>query len=470
MQSSSLENATGATFGPIVLGRPVPLWWIAAGLFLFALLLRLSCFTGLIASDDLTYSRFAQAIADGRYVLESHYYAIRFGVILPVGLSYALFGVNEWSTIAVPLVASSLAVVIIALCGTRLFGVRAGLIAALLLATFPVQLYHATILVPESIAECYAMLAMLAYVWKRDKPTMALGALAGALVGVAYLTKEPTLFIAPALLLDAALRRQWRLVAAVALGLGTVIAAEHVYYLTMSGDLLFRPHAMSLHNNYVTGGRGQLDDTRVGLDFRLFHEYPRMMLLPNIEFGVHSLIALALSVIALIRFRKDQRAYLLVLWAAVPWLYLNFGTSSFSHYIPIPVSARYISIVYPPLFLLSGWLLVDFMSKTVWAPRLATTVLVAVIAVGVVCGLSTRGKGYRTNHVAVMRVIADRVVRKGIDSVCFDIEPDTGVKARWPRAFFILTGGRVPVCEGNSGRMTIRTDAFGYPYVAAITP
>lgn len=470
MQSSTLIELNGAAVHPVHLADPVPSWQYLLGLFLLALLLRVACFTGLIASDDLVYSGFAQRIAEGRYALEYHHYAIRYGVILPVGLLYALIGVNEWSTIAVPLFASSLSVVLLALIGTKLFGIRAGLIAAVLLATFPLQLSLGTVLLPESIVECYVLLAVLVYVWTEDQAPLARGVLAGALIAVAYLTKEPALFIAPALLIDAALRRRWRQAFGIAIGVGTVIVLEHAYYLTIAGDLMFRPHAMALHNRYVTGGRGEAAFEFISLGKRLFIEYPRMMLVPGKDFGIHSLAALVLSAVALLRLRHDRRAYFLLIWAVVPWLYLNFGSSSFTRYIPIPAAARYIAFTYPPLFLLSAWLLADLLSKDAWAKRLVLPMLAAVLLIGVACGLSARGTRVWSAHVAALRVISDKVEREGIGSVCFDIDRDPQMESRWPRTFFILSGGVPRKCDEGRNRVVIRADQLGFPYIATRVP
>ena len=462
-------------------GNPGQFGWLIVGLFFFALLLRLTCFTGLIASDDLTYSRFAQQIASGQYVLEYHHYAIRFGVILPVGMVYALFGVSEWSTIIVPLLTSASSVVLLALIATRLFGARAGLIAGLLLATFPLQLYHATILVPEPIVEFYVLLAVLIYVRTDERASVAMGALAGVLIGVAYLTKEPALFVAPALFIDAALRRRWQQAFGIAAGVVSVIALEHAYYLAMTGDLLFRPHSMVIHNQYVTGGGREIspDVFNSGLLRRLFIEYPRMMLIPGLDFGIHSLVALILSALAMFRFRKDRRAHFLLLWAVVPWLYLNFGTTSFTHYIPIPAAPRYIDFTYPPLFLLSAWLLADMLSKTRESNaasqknghvRWIYPLLASVMLVGAGCGFATRATGYKTSQVAVLRTINEKVKQRKIDRVCFDLALDNGVNARLPRAMFILSAGKVPVCESATGRMVIRADQLGIPYAATLEP
>jgi 4-amino-4-deoxy-L-arabinose transferase-like glycosyltransferase len=440
-------------------------------LFLLALLLRLACFTGIIGSDDLGYSGYAQLVAEGRYVPEGIHLAIRYGLILPVGLIYALAGVSEWSTIAVPLFASSLSAVLLALIGARLFGPRVGLIAGLLYATFPVELRYATVLVPEAVAGCYVLLGVLVHVRTNSRAPMALGALAGACVGVAYLTKEPALFIVPALLIDAALRRRWRQAFGIVAGLGAIIACEHAYYLMTTGDLLFRLHALALHNKLNTPDPS--NGVVVDLAYRLFRSYPHMMLAPNRHFGLHSLVTLILSAMAFWCFRKDRRTYFLLIWASLPWIYLDFGSSSMARYILIPVAPRYIAFAYPPLFLLAAWLLADWVSKGVWAKRAVVSSVVAVLLVGLVCGLSTRGTGYRSDEVAVLRVIADKIERDALGCVHFDIDTgqlSTWQKAIWPKTLHILSGGKILECDGGSGGVIIRRDRLGLPYVVSGQP
>jgi len=496
--------------------RPVPLWAIGAGLFVLALLLRLACFTGLIASDDGHYSGYAQLIADGRYTPEYHHHAVRHGLLLPVALLYRVFGVGEWTTIAVPLLASSVAVTLLFFVGTRLFGARAALIAALLFGTFPIQLRYGTVLVPEPILACYLLLAVLLYVRTDDRTPLARSALTGVILGVAYLTKELAVFVALALLVDSALGRRWRQAVGVMLGIGVIVALEHAYYVGTTGDVLFRLHALSAHNEVmsreprpravgmpvasarpvegviervppavaIAPGEGAPpptaapsvedddvpDDERFISNRRLrraFITYPQKMIEPNEDFGIHSLAALILAAAAFLRFRHDRRARLLLLWAAVPWLYSNFGTTSFSRYLLIPPAARYIDVVYPPLFLFGGWLFADWLSTAGWAKRLFLAAIAAVSLVGVATGLSTRATEYRTADVAVLRAIADNAAEKGLGRLCVEI--DRGVRSRlhWQRALFILSGGDLRECDREPGDLFLRADQLGVPYVAS---
>jgi 4-amino-4-deoxy-L-arabinose transferase-like glycosyltransferase len=125
------------------------LWIMIAVLFTLALIVRLACFTGLIASDDFGYAKYAQQISQGNYHLEPHHFAIRYGVIVPLAAVYRLFGIHEWTTIILPLISSSLAPALIAALAARLSGGQVAWIAGLLLATFPVDIRYASVLVAE---------------------------------------------------------------------------------------------------------------------------------------------------------------------------------------------------------------------------------------------------------------------------------------------------------------------------------
>ncbi len=323
--------------------------WICCGsICVLSLLMRLACSTGLIASDDLWYSHYAQLITQHRYLPQLLHVALRYGLTIPVALAYWLFGIREWTTVLVPFLASVASIPVLMTVGWRMFGPRTGLMAGILFATFPLELRYATILVPEPVTVFYVLVAMLAYLYAESKGSLLLGLATGICLGAAYLTKEPALLVALALMIYVGMRRQWRVILGMALGLGMIVGLEHFYYLMRTGDLLFRLHAMAEHNRSTLAL-----EANQNLFYRLVIAYPRRMLLPNMDFGVHSVFSLGLMALGLILFRVE-RFRLLLLWAVLPWLCLNFCSSSLTSYFVLPEAARYLDLVYPPLFLLAG--------------------------------------------------------------------------------------------------------------------
>ena len=113
-------------------------------------------------------------------------------------------------------------------------------------------------------------------------------------------------------------------------------------------------------------------------------------------------------------------------------------------------------------------MLADLVSKGIWAKRVILSSMVAVLLIGVICGLSTRGTGYRSDQVAVLRVIADKIERDALGCVRFDI--DLSLQSRWQNILRILSRGKLRECGGGSGGVIIRQDHLGFPYVAASQP
>lgn len=429
-------------------------WLMMAALFAIALIIRLACFTGLIASDDLGYAKYAEQIAQGTYRLEAHHYAIRYGVIVPLAAIYEIFGVHEWTTLILPLISSSLAPALLALVAVRLSGLREAWIAGLLLATFPLEIRYGSVLVPEPLMETLVIVAVLLFVVAEARNSSSLGLSAGFALGISYLTKEPAAFVALALCVFALGRRQWRLALTVASGAALVVAAEFAWYWSQSGDLLFRLHAMSVHN------RSQMAMVaNEHLSYRLWKAYPRMMLFPSTDFGLHSVMAVVVA--TLVSFgQRSSKVLLLLLWSIVPLLHLNFGSSSLQHYWALPVAPRYIGLVYAPLFLLSGiglawWAKVDKKRQTV-----VCTIVAVVCVVGVACAAVTQRTGYRIEHVKRLRAIAD-LSHRDHTHICGFRGTDA---TRWHQTLAIIAPDTLG-CEGTSSLYVV-PDSRGLPTIA----
>ena len=429
-------------------------YWAYFGfIVVLGFLMRLACMTGLIASDDLGYSRYALLIAQHGYTPELHHFALRYGLTIPVAAAYGFFGVREWTTILIPVLASTASVPALMLIGRKLLGFRTALLAGVLIATFPVELRYATILVPEPVAEFYILVAVLIYLYRGYRHPVLVGFATGVCVGMAYLTKESALFVAPALLIDAGARRQWYIFLGIALGLLMIVAVEHSYYVALTADLLFRPHAMIQHNHSPM----VLASNR-HLWWRLLKAYPRMMILPNTDFGLHSLFSILLVIPACLVLAVEKWR-LLLLWALLPWLYLNFGTSSFSHYLALPAADRYILFVFPPLFLLSAGALNHISSLRRRAALHTTLALGIVAASGFYCGFVTRGQGWRTDAVKVLRVIGEQARERHLSTVSFEGDQ----QEEWRHAMGILNHDLRTPADSRPADIIIRSDAFGLP-------
>lgn len=436
---------------------PWPRWTVYAAMGMLACLLVLATATGVMGADDLRYSRYAQALMDGEYrdaVNEwRRHNALRYGVIIPVAAVYSLFGVTEWSTMILPIIASTLSVVLLVEIGRRMFSLRVGIIAGLLYATFPLRLIFGAVLIPELISECWVLLAAVCYLQARQRGG-GYWLLAGLLMGIAYLTKEPALFIGGAFLLYAMWEREWRGAALFAAGVGAVGAVEIAYYTVAWGDPLFRLHVTQPYTVEPSSEGGIFTATRRDMGYFLFRKYPEMMIIPHLKFGLHSLLSVVGAAVALTL--RPRRGYLLlVLWIVIPALYLNFGSFSFQRYAPVPRDERYIEFLFPPLLLLTAVALARAFDAGRATARAASALLGIVMVAGVASGLAWRGQIAFSEHMSVLREIV-RSVQMTPGQTIYTADP------RWERALRVFDASLMAPSP-DAATFVVGTDALGLP-------
>jgi hypothetical protein len=195
---------------------------------------------------------------------------------------------------------------------------------------------------------------------------------------------------------------------------------------------------------------------------RLLIAYPVKMFLPNISFGLHSVVSLAFIVPGLFLLRAD-RFRLLILWALLPWLYLNFGSSSLTNYVALPTANRYMEFIYPPLFLLTGAVVSHYISSTRAAALLSVLIVGLVATVGFWCGFAWRSaEARRTDQVAVLRLIAKRTRGEHVRTVHFVEDPER----RWKPTMAILAPHLTSSPDPNRADFVIRSDAISLPSIA----
>src|SRR4030095_13044922 len=115
---------------------------LAALLFL-ALVLRIFYFTGLQVGDDIVYSRIAVDRLNGQ-VDVTNVQQTRSGFLLPIVISYGLFGAGEVPLLLYNLLSSTALVAAVFLLGRAMFGDGAGVLGGLVVAVPPHLVRFAT--------------------------------------------------------------------------------------------------------------------------------------------------------------------------------------------------------------------------------------------------------------------------------------------------------------------------------------
>ncbi len=333
--------------------------WALVTILAFALALRLVFAVGISGNDDMSVASAAIKVLDhGLHVPAGHYEA-RLGLVLPLVGLFAAFGVNVFALLIVPMAASLLGIFLAFKIGQALFDIRVGLIAACVLAVYPMDVEYAGLYFPDLIQGCLMALAFL-LLNRRAHGGMIEAVAAGLVWGFSYYVKEDAVFLGPVLLLAAVLGYvAWpRMILAGLVALGCV-GVELVAYGLATGHPFLHADLVRRANDEVLAAN---------MDYRDIWTYPKAMFFNPHETGLTFYVALLGLVFAA---RRPSRPLVMVIgWCAVFYLWLSFGFDPFSMSFRLkPQLSRYLQDFSVPLSILVGWTLAQIWHR---APRFAS--------------------------------------------------------------------------------------------------
>jgi hypothetical protein len=221
---------------------------IFLGIVLGALILRLALFIGYQGADDRTYIAYARLYAMGGSIAAARLldpWIGRTGGWLPMALFMKAFGGAEWVLCLYSLLCSLGGIVLAYLLGSKLFSPRHGLLAALLLALLPLDIIYASRAFADEAVGFWCACVLTIYLIAERQCAVRPYFFAGLVAGVAYLTKETSVFLGVPLVLLMWHRRklEWRKVGLLAAGFLVAFGFELVFWSATTGDPLYRWHA-----------------------------------------------------------------------------------------------------------------------------------------------------------------------------------------------------------------------------------
>jgi hypothetical protein len=310
-------------------------------IILLGILLRMTFFSGITTSDDLAYSRYSHNLLYGIIDESSPILFARVGITYPTALAYAIFGVNDFSSVLFVFLTSIGNIILAYYFGKLLHSEKAGLMASFLMSDLPAAFFIGL-----------GVYAFLQAEIKSKSPSHYL--ISGLLIGIGFFIRETAILIALFFLGYIAYSRKIRVrFFLVPIGFLLIFAMDMLILHTLTGDFFYRftivPEIVSQEYAYFNY-YGRLD-----FPTSLFH-YP-YVILTNGLLTVPFLLAFVS--IFYILFTKQKHAYPLVLWLVPVLLYLSFGSTSLSNYIPFRADPRYFSIIIMPGILLSSFFLID---------------------------------------------------------------------------------------------------------------
>ena len=332
--------------------------WLTA-IVLFAAVLRIIFFSGIGASDDLGYTRYAYDISKNSYSFPASHQGTRLGLLYIVGFLYNLFGVNEFSSNAFVFLTSIAGILLIFYFGKIFFSEKVGLLAAFLLSFFPLDAVFATKLLSDFPSAFFLSLGIFFFLLgEKHKSRFKVNInfiLSGISIGAAYLIRETALlallFFGAYALFYKKMRLNYFLIF---FGFIAMFTIEAAIFHAHTGDFLYRIKALG--SNYEKVAESNNFFGRNSFPFSLAY-YP-YLLFTTINFGLFYPFIL-IAVLYCLLFKKKE-TYPFIIWLVALLSYLSFGTVSFSHYTPFSGTPRYLSVItFPAMLILAYFLLED---------------------------------------------------------------------------------------------------------------
>jgi 4-amino-4-deoxy-L-arabinose transferase-like glycosyltransferase len=315
-------------------------------ILLTALFLRLWCFVGLRGADDFSIVTHALRLLQSGPWLPMHHYDARIGLYYPLALIYWILGVGEWQTVGIVMLVSLVGVWLAFAIARRLAGTAAGLLAALALSVFPLDIVNASQLLPDlPMGVTSAMAFYLAWrVIDAERPYFWAVA-AGLIWGFSYLIKVEAAFLGlPLLWLVWSNRPHWRPLSIVFVSAMAVVVAESLAYYLAGGTVIHRIYCVT----HQGGGRltEEFSQTQLWV-------FPKMWFVTVYHFSLHYYVMLGGAIWVLATRRSSL--YPIVLWVFVDLVWLEFGGNPLSEQYTIKTHlARYCEILVVPMAVLIG--------------------------------------------------------------------------------------------------------------------
>lgn len=324
---------------------------ILIGILLFAATLRIYYFAG-IDFDGSMYTLEAKNILEGIYNpfdLNYHNQGVRYTILIPIALSFKLFGISEWSAILPVFLASIFQIILVYLLGKKMFNVHMGLLAAFLLAIFPLDVNNATILEADLILSFTCLFSFLCYYRGVQKNTHLFIFFSGIIIGVSIFIKVfAGLFLLIIVFADFILYSQEkRLQRFMYLSLGIIVGiAPFIIYLTITtGNPLYFYTIEKEVNTFLLQSNILDYNEYISRIFLIqtYHEPPML--------SIYFILAIIASIYYLYK-RKPETSVLLA-WLWIPFLILEL--------IPtLPKVQRYLLFVEIPCIILISYGIIDF--------------------------------------------------------------------------------------------------------------
>lgn len=327
---------------------------LIAFILFFGLALRAVLFRGPGASDDINYFYFSELLFANHHFDYLHHHGGRLFFLTVIGYPAFLFKSITAGAVA-NLILLSVRDLIVVLYSRWRMGNVAAIMSAGILSFNPVSAIYAGEMLPDGLLSLMMFLSA-AFAYESSNYKNRIGALllmaSGFFAWAGYSSKDTGILIIPCILALVFIKNFIidknsikNTIFKIFLFFGTFllfVAIEMAIYYLISGDYLYRYHAISTTHN--TTGDVVVAESLYDFFRRIYWNFYYVM---NWKMASMPVLGLGLLVFGFIALLKKPRYFFYTGVGIFLAMYLIFGTSSFTRLIPLPVQDRYFEIIIP---------------------------------------------------------------------------------------------------------------------------
>lgn len=330
-------------------------------------------FCGLSQADDFSYGvySFSMFRIPMSWDMNMDFRVLRVTLLLPVAVLFRFLPPADVVAVLYPMAASFGSIILVYLIGKKLYGINAGVLAAFVLATFPCDVLYSTMLLPDSIVPFYLSLSVWAFL-NADSDTGGRSKLwyllAGFALFLAFTTRENSYYFLLFFLPFAFSRRRLKN-GLYLMGIGfalPVILLYSVYYVK-SGDFMFNLHLAEHYRDPLIKS-GYIPKNSVNWFVMLYYMFPILFMkltgrpvIMSSLFGLTFYVGIVCIIYTVLKAlkKRDFRILIALWWFLIVYLFLEYGTISFTSYQMMKKLDRFLLTLTPAMALSFGVVLSD---------------------------------------------------------------------------------------------------------------
>ncbi|MBN1294527.1 MAG: glycosyltransferase family 39 protein [Candidatus Latescibacteria bacterium] len=374
------------------------------GIILVNVVLKWQFFCGLVQADDFSYGVYSYTLFKGIWPwnMDMDFRMLRFGLMLPVRLVFFMLPPVEFAAVLYPMAASIGTIIMVYFIGNKIHGHNVGLLSAFVLATFPADIIFGTMILPDILVPFYLSAAALAFLYtdtEKGYRQKIIYTLAGFFIFLAFITRENSYYFLLFFLPFVFSINRWKQ-GLYLIGFGFVIPIVLLYgiYYIKTGDFLFNVHlAVKARDPQIASGYIPPNSVNLltQLKYMLPVTNPARRILMSSLYGLTFYVGIPCVIYSGIKAIREKNRNLLIViwWFCLGYLFLEFGTLSFSHYQMMKKLPRFLLTITPAMALGYGVVLCDALGfgakrikklkglKIRWSTGAIALILMAVVLV-----------------------------------------------------------------------------------------